>query len=280
MIGQKQRLVIIGNGMVGMRLVEDVLAHQGGDLFDIIVFGDEPYGNYNRILLSNVLAGVHDATDIFLNPLAWYRENGITLHSGQRVTHIDRQKKLVYTTEDIVQPYDRLVIATGSTPYIPTIENLHNGAGQLKEGAFIFRSLDDCEKIIQYTVRASRAAVLGGGLLGLEAARGLLNRGLEAHVIQLSNRPMNVQLDAPAGDVLKATLQRMGLHMHTGKTTTAVFGEQDVRGLKFHDGMTLDCDMLIISAGIRPNVELAKRAGIEVERGIIVNDDLTCRNDS
>src|ERR1019366_3258432 len=171
---QKKRLVIIGNGMAGARVVEEVLARQGGDLFDITMFGDEPYGNYNRILLSGVLAGTHDPKDIFINPLAWYDEHNITLHAGKRVSAIDPVAKVVLAGDDLVEPYDKLVIATGSSPFVPVLDNLANESGKFKDGVFVFRTMDDCHEMIEYaTLRAQKAVVVGGGLLGLEAARGL-----------------------------------------------------------------------------------------------------------
>lgn len=274
---QKQRLVVIGNGMAGARLVEEVLARQGSDLFEIVVFGDEPYGNYNRILLSGVLAGTHDAQDIFINPLAWYAENNVTLHAGQRVSEIDRANRTVRTASGLVEHYDKLVIATGSSPFVPTLENLASEHGaSFKDGTFVFRTMDDCEKMISYAARARRAAVIGGGLLGLEAARGLLNRNLEVHVVHVMEHPMNVQLDQPAGNLLARSLESMGVNLHLGKRTSAVLGNGHVTGLAFQDGSELPCDMLVISAGIRPNVEVAQGAGLQIEQGIVVNDDLSC----
>ena len=274
---QKQRLVVIGNGMAGARLVEEVLARRGSDLFEIIVFGDEPYGNYNRILLSGVLAGTHDARDIFINPLAWYEENGITLHAGHPVCEIDRAARTVRTADGLVERYDKLVIATGSSPFVPALENLAGEHGTpMKEGTFVFRTMDDCEKMIEYTPRAKRAAVIGGGLLGLEAARGLLNRELDVHVVHVVEHPMNVQLDQPSGAMLAKSLVNMGVNLHMGKRTTGVLGNGHVTGLAFQDGSELACDMLVISTGIRPNVTLARQAGLLIEQGIVVNDDLSC----
>ncbi len=275
---QKQRLVIIGNGMAGARLVEEVLARHGNELFEIIMFGDEPYGNYNRILLSGVLAGTHDPQDIFINPLTWYEENNITLHAGKRVSAIDPVAKVVRAGDDLVEPYDKLVIATGSSPFVPALENLIDGNGKFKDGVFVFRTMDDCQEMIEYATNARKAVVVGGGLLGLEAARGLLNRGLEVHVAHVTNHPMNVQLDPPAGKILKRTLENMGVNLHLKKRATATLGNGHITGLAFQDGSSLDCDMVVISTGIRPNVELAKQAGLAVEQGIIVNDDLSCKD--
>ncbi|MBO0790365.1 MAG: NAD(P)/FAD-dependent oxidoreductase [Ktedonobacteraceae bacterium] len=273
---QKQRLVIIGNGMAGARLIEEVIARQGQRLFDITVFGEEPYGNYNRILLSSVLAGTHNPRDIFINPLEWYREHNVTLHAGSRVKRIDPTTQTVYAENDITASYDTLVIATGSTPFIPPLQNLHTADGTLQEGIYTYRTLDDCTSMINSASTARKAAVIGGGLLGLEAARGLLNRGLEVHVIHISPHLMNIQLDAPASQILKEMLERMGVHFALAKNTVAVLGNGKITGLAFADGTTLECDLCVLAAGIRPNVSLAQQAGLLVEKGIIVNDDLTC----
>jgi len=269
----KQKLVVIGNGMAGARLIEDVLARGGGGRFEVVVFGDEPYGNYNRILLSGVLAGTHDPKDIFLNPLSWYAENGVRLHAGVRVTEIDRAARLVRGEGGVAEAYDKLVIATGSSPFIPPVEGVD------QEGVFVFRTLDDCRGINDYARGARRAAVIGGGLLGLEAARGLINLGVETHVVHLMPHLMEVQLDPQAGAVLRRQMEGMGARVHLEKATTAVLGDGRVTGLAFKDGTTLDCDMLVISAGIRPNVGLARAAGLGVERGIVVGDDLACPAD-
>src|SRR5207249_1954131 len=275
----KQQLVVVGNGMAGGRFVEELIARNGGEHFDIVVFGDEPYGNYNRILLSSVLAGSHETKDIFLNSIEWYQENGITLHLGVRVESIDRARKMVCTADGIQQRYDRLVFATGSKPFVPPIEGLTNAEGQFLSGAFVFRTLDDAFRLMKHAAESRKAVVIGGGLLGLEAARGLLNRGLEVHVVELMPHPMAVQLDPPAGSVLRATLEGMGIRFHLGKSVAAAMGNGHVEGVTFSDGAAESCEMLVISAGIRPNVDIAKAAGLAVGRGIMVGDDLACTND-
>jgi NAD(P)H-dependent nitrite reductase large subunit len=275
----KERLVVIGNGMAGARLVEDVLSRGGAERFETVVFGNEPYGNYNRILLSSVLAGSHDPKDIFINPLAWYDDNRIKLHAGAGVARIDRAGRTVHGGDGVVEAYDRLVIATGSVPFVPPLEGLVGPDGAWKPGAFVFRTLDDCAAIAAYGSGVRTAAVIGGGLLGLEAARGLVNQGLEVHVVHLMPHLMEVQLDAAAGSILGRTLEGMGVHVHVEKSTTAVLGDERVTGLAFKDGSSLDCDMVVISAGIRPNVALAREAGLTVERGIVVGDDITSPTD-
>ncbi len=273
---RKQLLVVIGNGMAGARLVEEVLARHGKELFEIVVFGEEPYGNYNRVLLSNVLAGIHAPDDIFINSLSWYQENGVKLYASTRVSAIDQKAKLVYASGNIQQPYDTLVIATGSAPYVPPLENLSDGQGRLMPGVQVFRTMDDCDGIIKYTAHAKKAAVIGGGLLGLEAAHGLLNRGLEVHVVHVEPYLMNAQLDFSASIILRATLEHMGIHFHLEKRTIALLGEGQVSYLAFEDGSTLNCDMVVIATGVRPNIDLIREAGFAVDYGILVNDDLSC----
>jgi nitrite reductase (NADH) large subunit len=277
---QKQRLVVIGNGMAGARFVEDLVARNGRDRFDIVVFGDEPYGNYNRILLSNVVAGSSEPQGIFLNAFEWYDRNGISLRSGIRVHKVDRANKVVSAAGGVDEPYDHLVFATGSKPFVPPIEGLTSETGRFKNGVFLFRTLDDSLRIIDYTARARKAVVLGGGLLGLEAARGLLNRGLNVHVVELASHPMALQLDASAGAILRATLEKLGIHFHLGKSVVGVNGSGSVESVTLNDGHVESCDMFVISAGIRPNVEVAKDAGLTIGRAIVVGDDLACVDDS
>jgi nitrite reductase (NADH) large subunit len=276
----KERIVVIGNGMAGARLVEELVARRKHGDFDLVMFGDEPYGNYNRILLSGVLAGTHDPQDIFINPLSWYDEQDVTLHVGTRATRIDRAARMLYTAGDQAAPYDRLVIATGSSAFIPPIAGMHDTNGELRSGAFVFRTLDDCDAMTRQAAVSKRAAVIGGGLLGLEAAYGLLKLGLEVHVIHLMPHLMEMQLDAGAGDVLRRVLRDMGVQSHLAKSTKAVLGDATgISGLTFADGSTLDCDMVVVAAGIRPNADLARHAGLVVERGIVVGDDLATLDD-
>jgi nitrite reductase (NADH) large subunit len=270
----KKKLVVIGNGMAGARCVEEILARGGADQFDITMFGDEPYGNYNRILLSDVLNGSHEEADIFLNPLAWYEENGIRLHAGVRAVNILRSACRVIGDNGVEEPYDQLIIATGSVPFIPPIEGLTLPDGSMKPGVFVFRSLDDCRAISSYALGKTRGAVIGGGLLGLEAARGLQNFDLEVHVIHLAGHLMNTQLDPQAGAILRTTLQQLGIQVHVGTSTKAILGKDRVTGLSFGDKGTLECDVCVISAGIKPNVEIGVRAGLTVQRGIVVDNQM------
>ena len=273
-MASKQKLVVIGNGMAGARAVEEILARGGADQFEITMFGDEPYGNYNRILLSEVLNGSHDAADIFLNPLGWYADNGVKLHAGVRVEKIERRARQVIGENGLSEPYDQLIIATGSVPFIPPIEGLYGADGRYKPGVFVFRSLDDCNRITEYAMDKRAGAVIGGGLLGLEAARGLQNFSLAVHVVQRGNALMSQQLDSPAAAILRTTLEQLGIAVHVDKNTSHIIGTERVEGLQFDDGSKLDCDLVVIAAGIKANSALAARAGLAVERGIVVDNHL------
>ncbi|MBV8785764.1 MAG: NAD(P)/FAD-dependent oxidoreductase [Mycobacterium sp.] len=275
------RLVIVGNGMAGARALEEIIARGGLERFAITVFGDEPYGNYNRILLSNVLAGSDDASEIYLNPLDWYAENTVDLRSGVRVVRIDPFAHIVHANDGSKIRYDKLVLATGSRSFFPPMEGIWQPDNKtLIPGVFGFRTLDDCEGMIEFAKQRSRALVVGGGLLGLEAARGLQNRGLQAGVVQSGPVLMNAQLDDQAGAILRRLVEGLGITVHTGKRPTSVLSEGDLPvALGFGDGTHLPCDMVVLAAGIRPNVGLAQRAGLTVERAIVVDDHMRSVDD-
>jgi nitrite reductase (NADH) large subunit len=275
----KQNLVVIGNGMAGARAVEEILARGGRDLFNITMFGDEPYGNYNRILLSNVLNGSQEESEIFLNPLEWYRDNGIILHVGVYAESILRRSKCVLGCDGTIEPYDKLIVATGSQSFVPPLEGLTLGDGRYKPGVFVFRTLDDCREIAEYARGRGRAAVIGGGLLGLEAARGLQSFGVKVDVIQFAPYLMNQQLDPQAAAILKNIMECMGVGVLLGKNTTAVLGDEAVSGLRFADDTSLGCDMVVIAAGIKPNAEIAARCGLSVQRAILVDNQMRSIDD-
>ncbi len=250
---QGERLVVVGNGMAGARVVEEILK-RAPQKFAISMFGAEPYGNYNRILLSNVLNGSQKMKEIFLNPLAWYEEQGIMLHAGIKATLIDRKRRVVIgkpmkrsgspygldgcqqDASSIVEPYDKVIIATGPRPFVPSIE------GMGKPGTFLFRTVDDCEYIASYAKRCRKATVIDGGLLGLEAARGLLTHGVEVTVIEAVPQLMHMQLDSEAGAVLKATMEQMGVQVLLETITTHILGEERVTGLPLWCAQICDRD--------------------------------------
>ncbi len=278
MLMSKQKLVVVGNGMAGARAVEEVLARDR-DRFDIVMFGEEPYGNYNRILLSSILSGAQDISEIFINPLEWYEENHIKLHAGAKVGEIDRSAKIVVSENGISERFDKLLIATGSRAFIPPMAGVNLPDGRIKPGLFGFRTIDDCNAILLKAKQSRRAAVIGGGLLGLEAARGLLNHGCEVHVVHLAGHLMEMQLDPTGGTILRSRMEAMGVNVHVEKLTCEVLGEDRVTGLGFKDGTTLDCDMVVVAAGIKPNAEIGMRCGLTVERAIVVDNHMRSVDD-
>jgi len=275
----KQKLVVIGNGMAGARAVEEVLARGGGEQFDIVMFGDEVYGNYNRILLSNLLNGSQTQDDILINPLDWYRENNIKLHSGERVEGVDRAAKVVVSSNGVREHYDKLLIATGSRAFIPPMAGAYASEGKLKKGVFGYRTIDDCAAIVDYAKKSKVVVTIGGGLLGLEAARAMTVLGCQSHVVHLAGHLLEMQLDATAGAILKKTMEGMGIQVHLKKLTSEVKGSDRVEGLLFKDDTSLDCDMVIVAAGIRPNSEIGVRAGLTVERAIVVDNHMRSVDD-
>ncbi|MEU4428729.1 nitrite reductase large subunit NirB [Actinoplanes sp. NPDC024001] len=268
-----QRLVVIGNGMAGARTVEEILARNGD--FEITMFGDEPYGNYNRIMLSNLLAGVEDEAGIFLNDLSWYADNNITLHAGVRIEKIDRKRKVVIADDGTKTPYDKLIIATGSSSWTPPIKGIHNPKRGFHQGVFAFRTLDDTRGMIRYARDHERAVVIGGGLLGLEAARGLQNHLSHVTLLHAMGHLMERQLDERAGQMLQASVEgKLGIEVVTNAMTTEILGKDRVTGVKLADGREIPCDVVVIAAGIRPNTQMVADSGLPVERGIVVDDQM------
>src|SRR5262245_25520382 len=212
-------LVVVGTGMAGAKVVEEVLSRDP-DRFTIRMFGAEPHGTYNRILLSSVLGGFQDPANLWLNPLDWYESNKVFVHSGVKADTIDRESRVVAGAGGkVVEPYDLLVLATGSRPFVPPME------GTSKRGVFVFRTLDDCETIGAYAQECDRAVVIGGGLLGLEAARGLLSHGVEVTIVEVAPHLMVQQLDPVGGALLKRKLEAMGLRILLDTVTTHLLGE-------------------------------------------------------
>ncbi len=264
-MSNKKKLVMIGNGMAGVRAIEEIL-NANPDMFDITIFGAEKYPNYNRIMLSPVLAGDTTIDEIILNDEQWYADNGITLHMGTRIKEIQRGYNKVVSEDGTETEYDNLIIATGSNPFIIPVP------GHDKEGVMAFRDIDDCDAMLEAAKTYQKAAVIGGGLLGLEAAKGLLHLGMDVTVIHDQATLMNMQLDSIAGEMLRTDLEKQGMKFKVSTLTTEVTGESRVSGLKFKDGSSLDCDLLIMAVGIRPNMALAKDCGLFCQRGIVVND--------
>lgn len=277
----RARLVVVGNGMAGARALEEILARGGGEQFVATVFGDEPHGNYNRILLSEVLAsGVVD-DEIYLNPRSWYDEHGVTLRAGVRVVRIDRHAKVVHGDDGSVTTYDTLILATGSRSFFPPMAGMWASDTELTPGVFGFRSLADATRMLSHVAGRGRSAVvIGGGLLGLEAAAGLQAQGVAVHVVHPTEVLMNQQLDAEASTVLRARLEDRGLHVHLGARTAEILvAAGAVSGVRFTDGSTLACDTVVVTAGIRPNVGLAMVSGLEIQRAVVVDDRMRSVDD-
>ncbi|WJW76172.1 nitrite reductase large subunit NirB [Thiohalobacter sp. IOR34] len=264
----KEKLVLVGNGMAGVRTLEELLKIDP-EQYEITVFGAEPYGNYNRIMLSPVLAGEKTLDEIMLNDEQWYAENGITLHKGKKVVEIDRVRRIVRADDGTEAAYDRLILATGSQPFIIPVP------GKELDGVIAFRDIADVERMLQAAGKTNgKAVVIGGGLLGLEAANGLQKQGMDVTVVHLMDSLMERQLDAPAAGMLKRSLEARGLSFLMPAQTEAILGRDRVEGVRFKDGLEVAADLVVMSVGIRPNIELAKSCGLHCERGVVVNDTL------
>ena len=270
---RKMKLVVVGNGMAGMRTVEELLRLEPG-LYEITVFGAEPHPNYNRILLSPVLAGEKTLEQIVLHPRDWYARHGITLHTGCRVRAVDRTRRTVRAESDdgrvIEAPYDRLLLATGSNPFKLPVP----GAGL--QGVIAYRDIADTEAMIAAARTHRRAVVIGGGVLGLEAANGLAQRGMQVTVVHTHAWPMDRQLDAEAGALLQRALEARGIAFRLRAHTESLRGDGSgrVRAVCFGDGSQVHADLVVMAVGIRPNVALAQQMRLHCERGVVVDDTL------
>ena len=275
----RQRLVVIGNGMAGARVVEEVLARGGAERFKIAIFSDEANGSYDRMQLADVMNGSRDASEIVLHSSAWYRENQIQLNGEQRALLVSRPARTVYGQGGVAEPYDQLVFATGSSPYFPPLENLFDASGERLSGVTGFRTLADCSAIATLAAESRHVAVIGGGLLALEAARGLAGRGCEVHVIHSGAQLMNQHLDEYAGHIVQRLVERAGIHVHLQRTVRALSGQRRVNGVVLCDGTVMDCELVVVSAGLIPNTWLAFQCGLTVERGIAVDHRLRSLDD-
>ena len=272
MSAHKKRLVVVGNGMSAIRTVEEIL-RLDADAFEIHVFGSEPHGNYNRILLSPVLAGEKRFEDIVTHPRQWYVDNGIHLHAGNPVAEIDRRARTVRAESGMTLEYDRLLLATGSKPFVIPVP------GNTLPGVIAFRDIHDVDRMLDAARDHRRAVVIGGGLLGLEAANGLMRQGMEVTVVHVMDALMERQLDRSAAGLLKSALERRGIRFLLEASTTEILGEDRVRGIRFKDGQELAADLVVMAVGIRPNIELASSAGLHCERAIVVDDTLQTLSD-
>jgi nitrite reductase (NADH) large subunit len=276
---KKSKLVMVGNGMAGVRTLEELLKI-APEHYDITVFGAEPHPNYNRILLSPVLAGEQTLDEIVLNPFAWYTENNITLHAGKKVVEVDRIKRIVRAEDGTEAEYDRLLLCTGSNPFILPVP------GKELEGVIAYRDIADTNAMIDATTKYKNAVVIGGGLLGLEAANGLMLRGMNVSVVHVMPTLMERQLDNVAGKMLQKSLEDRGLKFLMGAQTQALVGNADggkggrVKSIQFKDGTEVAADLVVMAVGIRPNTQLAESMRLHCNKGIVVNDTLQTTTDA
>ncbi|MDZ4175809.1 MAG: nitrite reductase large subunit NirB, partial [Hydrogenophaga sp.] len=280
---KKSKLVMVGNGMAGVRTLEELLKI-APEFYDITVFGAEPHPNYNRILLSPVLAGEQTLEEIVLNDWSWYTDHGITLHAGHKVTEVDRIKRIVHAVgpngEKVSAEYDRLIMATGSNPFILPIP------GKDLAGVLAYRDIADTQAMIDAATTYKHAVVIGGGLLGLEAANGLMKRGMSVSVVHVAPWLMERQLDDVAGKMLQASLEERGMKFLIGAQTQELVGDQDggkggrVKAIRFKDGTELPADLLVMAVGIRPNTALAESMRLHVNKGIVVSDTMQTITDA
>ncbi|MBV8632917.1 MAG: NAD(P)/FAD-dependent oxidoreductase, partial [Burkholderiaceae bacterium] len=260
-MNSKPKLVVVGNGMAGVRTVEELLAI-APDMYDITIFGNEPHPNYNRILLSPVLAGEQAFKDIVLNPVAWYEDNGIELKMGCGISRIDRGRRTVVAEDGSEVRYDRLLLATGSTPFILPVP------GKDLKGVISYRDIRDTETMIETAQIKRNAVVIGGGLLGLEAANGLKLRGMNVTVVHLADWLLERQLDTTAGKLLQQSLEERGLTFLLGESTSEIVGNEagEVTAVRFKSGHTVAADLVVMAVGIRPNTTLAEASGLYCNR--------------
>jgi nitrite reductase (NADH) large subunit len=276
---KKSRLVMVGNGMAGVRTLEELLKI-APELYDITVFGAEPHPNYNRILLSPVLAGEQTLDEIVLNSWEWYSDNHITLHAGKKVVEVDRVRRVVRATDGTEAEYDRLLLCTGSNPFILPVP------GNTLEGVIAYRDIADTNTMIETARTHKHAVVIGGGLLGLEAANGLMLRGMDVSVVHVHNTLMERQLDSVAGKLLQKSLESRGLKFLMGAQTQEMVGSTDdgrggrVKAIRFKDGREVPADLVVMAVSIRPNTELAQGMRLHVDRGIVVNDTMQTVTDA
>jgi len=272
----KIKIVVVGNGMVGYKFCEKLVAKSERGSLEIVVFGEEPRVAYDRVHLSEYF-GEKTIEELTLAPLSWYHDNDIKLHTGDPVQHINRDIKTVHSFHGIEERYDYLVLATGSAAFVPAIEGVE------KDGVFVYRTIEDLDMMKDWAKKSKKGAVIGGGLLGLEAAKAMLDLGIkDTHVIEFAAKLMPRQIDENGSLLLKAKLETLGLSIHLNTNTKLIEGEESITGMSFADGSRIDVDMLVISAGIKPRDELAKLSGLEVGQrgGIQVNDQMQTSDSS
>ena len=269
---RRRQLAVIGNGMATSRLLDE-LVKRAPMSYEVNVFGEEPHGGYNRILLGRVLAG-GAPEEIVLKPQEWYADRGIHYHPGVKITDLDPTKRQLQGSDGTTHAYDVAVFATGSAPYIPDVLGLRTAAGATKAGVFAYRTIEDSQRMRAAAGPGANAVVVGGGLLGLEAAKTLCDLGMHVTVLHRAATLMNTQVDAAGGKILEATMQQLGVWVRTNNSPAEVVGDEQVVGVRLASGEVLPADLVVFACGIRPRVDLAQRANVPVRQGILVNDVL------
>lgn len=272
-MARRKEMLIVGNGMATCRLLDELVSRGALDRYDITVVGEEAGGAYNRVMLSKVLEG-HDPDEVVTKPPAWYAEHHIRLLSSLRVLRLELAERVAVLSNHEHVRYDIAILATGSQPMVPAIDGMHDEDGNLKQGTFVYRTMEDCLSIRQYAESGDNAVVLGGGLLGLEAAKVLSDRGLHVTVVHLGHGLMNTQLDFVGGEMLRRQIERCGMFVRVGRTIEGIAGNERVEAVVLNDGERLAADVAVIACGIRPRVDVARQSKIPVNKGILVNDTM------
>ena len=270
---RKKKMAIVGNGMGTCRLLDELVRRDATSRYEITVFGEERGGAYNRIMLGRVLSGESPEAIVTKTP-EWYDAHGIRLIQSTRVTRLDTLRKVVETADGQNRRYDVSILATGSQPLVPPLEGMRGEDGELRSGVFVYRTIADCIRMREYARSGDGAVIVGGGLLGLEAAKCLSDMGLHVTVVQSSKILMNAQLDEIAGEMLARQIDRAGIFARLGRTVESIYGDERVTGVVLDDGTTLSTDLVVLACGVRPRVDLARASGLPVNKGILVNDTL------
>lgn len=273
LMARRKDMVIVGNGMATCRLLDELVARNAQERYDITVVGDEPGGAYNRVMLSKVLEGAEPDV-VITKPPAWYEKHGVRLVSPCRVERLDVAERRVIVQDAEALRYDIAILATGSQPIVPDFEGMRDEQGELKPGLFVYRTMNDCLSMREYARPGDNAVVLGGGLLGLEAAKVLSDRGLHVTVVHLAHGLMNTQLDFVGGEMLRRQIERCGMFVRVGRTIESILGEDSVEGVVLNDGELLPADVVVVACGVRPRTDVARNSKIPVNKGIQINDTL------
>lgn len=272
-MARRKDIVIVGNGMATCRFLDELVARDAQERYDITVVGDEPGGAYNRVMLSKVLEGA-EPDCVVTKPPAWYERQGISLVAPHVAERIDVMERRVVLRGAASLRYDIAILATGSQPIVPHLEGMNDEQGELKPGLFVYRTMDDCLRMREYARPGDNAVVLGGGLLGLEAAKVLSDRGLHVTAVHLGHGLMNTQLDFVGGEMLRRQIERCGMFVRVGRTIESIVGEERVEGVILNDGEHLPADIVVVACGVRPRTDVARNSKIPVNKGIMINDTL------